>query len=95
MIEPRRPQDRTFRGNIVQAMQSYASGNLGEVSIPLCNVDRIISIGSDRMMNAVKTARRTVLETSSGCTAQSHRIHQLSDAVHAERDLRAVFAAAC
>jgi NADPH-dependent glutamate synthase beta subunit-like oxidoreductase/NAD(P)H-flavin reductase len=62
MIEPRRPQDRTFRGNIVQAMQSYATGNLGEISIPLCNVDRIISIGSDRMMNAVKTARRTVLK---------------------------------
>ena len=62
MIEPRRPQDRTFRGNIVEAMQTYASGNLGEVSIPLCNVDRIISIGSDRMMNAVKTARRTVLQ---------------------------------
>jgi len=62
MIEPRRPQDRTFRGNIVQAMQTYASGNLGEVLIPLCNVDRIISIGSDRMMNAVKTARRTVLK---------------------------------
>ena len=62
MIEPRRPQDRTFRGNIVQAMQSYASGQLGEVPIPLCNVDRIISIGSDRMMNAVKSARRTVLQ---------------------------------
>ena len=62
LIEPRRPQDRTFRGNIVQAMQNYASGNLGEVPIPLCNVDRIISIGSDRMMNAVKTARRTVLK---------------------------------
>jgi len=42
-------------------MQSYAAGKLGEISIPLCNVDRIISIGSDRMMNAVKTARRTVL----------------------------------
>jgi len=63
MIEPRRPQDRTFRGNIVQAMQSYAAGTLGEISIPLCNVDRIISIGSDRMMNAVKTARRTVLKS--------------------------------
>ncbi|MBM3801437.1 MAG: pyridine nucleotide-disulfide oxidoreductase [Acidimicrobiia bacterium] len=62
LIEPRRPQDRTFRGNIVQAMQSYASGDLGEVETPLCAVDRIISIGSDRMMNAVKVARRTLLK---------------------------------
>ena len=64
LIEPRRPQDRTFRGNIVQAMQAYASGDLGEIPIPLCNVDRIISIGSDRMMAAVKVARRTVLQPS-------------------------------
>jgi NADPH-dependent glutamate synthase beta subunit-like oxidoreductase/NAD(P)H-flavin reductase len=61
MIQPHRPQDRTFRGNIVQAMRAYASGQLGEVTIPLCQVDRIISIGSDGMMGAVKTARKTVL----------------------------------
>jgi NAD(P)H-flavin reductase len=63
LIEPHRPQDRTFRGNIVQAMQAYARGELGEVAIPLCQVDRIISIGSDRMMAAVKVARKTVLRS--------------------------------
>ena len=63
LIEPHRPQDRTFRGNIVQAMQAYARGELGEVTIPLCQVDRIISIGSDRMMAAVKVARKTVLQS--------------------------------
>jgi NADPH-dependent glutamate synthase beta subunit-like oxidoreductase/NAD(P)H-flavin reductase len=62
LIEPRRPQDRTFLGNIVQAMQTYASGGFGETPIPLCSVGRIISIGSDRMMNAVKVARRSVLQ---------------------------------
>jgi NAD(P)H-flavin reductase/NADPH-dependent glutamate synthase beta subunit-like oxidoreductase len=62
MIEPHRKQDRTFRGNIVQAMQAYARGHLGEVAIPLCSIDRIISIGSDRMMGAVKVARKTVLQ---------------------------------
>jgi len=62
IIEPRRPQDQTFRGNIVQAMQTYASGGFGEIPIPLCSVDRIISIGSDRMMGAVKVARRSVLQ---------------------------------
>jgi NADPH-dependent glutamate synthase beta subunit-like oxidoreductase/NAD(P)H-flavin reductase len=62
LIDVRRPQDRTFRGNIVQAMQAYARGDLGEILIPLCSVDRIISIGSDRMMGAVKVARRSVLQ---------------------------------
>src|SRR5687767_1804260 len=31
---PRRPQDRAFVGNIVQAMQAYASGRLGKQQIP-------------------------------------------------------------
>ena len=62
LIEPRRPQDRTFRGNIVQAMQAYACGDFGEAPIPLCAVDRMISIGSDGMMGAVKVARRSVLQ---------------------------------
>ena len=60
-IEKRRPQDRTFIGNIVQAMEAYATGKLGPIDIPISAVDRIITIGSDRMMNAVKTARRSNL----------------------------------
>ena len=55
-IAPARPQDRTFSGNIVQAMQAYASGALGEQAIPLAGAQRIIAIGSDRMMAAVKNA---------------------------------------
>jgi NAD(P)H-flavin reductase len=58
---PRRPQDRTFVGNIVQAMQAYASGALGEQTIPFTATDRIIAIGSDRMMAAVGAARHKVL----------------------------------
>ncbi len=60
-IRPRRPQDRTFVGNIVQAMAAYGRGDLGPVPIPLCEVQRIIAIGSDRMMNAVRVARRSAL----------------------------------
>lgn len=56
-IQPQRPQDAHFRGNIVQAMVAYAEGNLGEKSVDLKDVDRIIAIGSDRMMNGVKEAR--------------------------------------
>ncbi|MFN2644254.1 MAG: FAD-dependent oxidoreductase [Burkholderiales bacterium] len=58
---PRRPQDRAFVGNIVQAMHAYASGALGAAPIPLASADRIIAIGSDRMMAAVAAARHGVL----------------------------------
>jgi len=58
---PRRPQDRAFVGNIVQAMDAYADGRLGEPAIRLEEADRIIAIGSDRMMAAVARARHEVL----------------------------------
>jgi hypothetical protein len=62
-IEPGRPQDAHFRGNIVQALLAYQSGELGRRVVPLDTIDRIIAIGSDRMMAAVKAARHGVLET--------------------------------
>ncbi len=58
---PRRPQDRAFVGNIVEAMQAYASGALGDQVIRFDACDRIIAIGSDRMMAAVGAARHGVL----------------------------------
>jgi NADPH-dependent glutamate synthase beta subunit-like oxidoreductase/NAD(P)H-flavin reductase len=58
---PRRPQDRAFVGNIVQAMQAYASGALGAQTIAFSKADRVIAIGSDRMMAAVALARHGVL----------------------------------
>jgi NADPH-dependent glutamate synthase beta subunit-like oxidoreductase/NAD(P)H-flavin reductase len=61
-IPPSRPQDAHFRGNIVQAMIAYAKGELGEALVPLKTVDRIIAIGSDRMMSAIKLARLTTLD---------------------------------
>jgi NAD(P)H-flavin reductase len=61
-IEPTRPQDKTFVGNILQAMLSYAQGLLGEQPISLADVDHLIVIGSDRMMSAVKDARYDVLK---------------------------------
>jgi NAD(P)H-flavin reductase/NADPH-dependent glutamate synthase beta subunit-like oxidoreductase len=60
-IAPSRPQDSHFRGNIVQSMVAYAEGRLGEQLVPLQAVSRLIVIGSDRMMAAVKAARRGVL----------------------------------
>ncbi|MDI1433820.1 FAD-dependent oxidoreductase [Polyangium sorediatum] len=60
-IAPRRAEDRHFRGNIVQAMKAYAEGALGGEMFKLSQVNRIIAIGSDRMMNAVREARHGVL----------------------------------
>jgi NAD(P)H-flavin reductase len=61
-FKPSRPSDRTFVGNIVQAMKSYASGALGEQAIAFSDADRIIAIGSDKMMAAVARARHDILK---------------------------------
>ncbi len=60
-IEPSRPQDAHFRGNIVDCLVAYATGALGRQIVPLQSVDRMIVIGSDRMMAAVKGARHAAL----------------------------------
>ena len=56
-----RPQDRSFVGNIVQAMAAYGSGRLGEQPVRLDDVEHMVVIGSDRMMQAVGAARHGVL----------------------------------
>jgi NAD(P)H-flavin reductase len=57
-----RKQDKTFVGNIVEALLAYAKGDLGKTTICLDEVDEMIVIGSDRMMDAVKQARHGVLQ---------------------------------
>jgi NADPH-dependent glutamate synthase beta subunit-like oxidoreductase/NAD(P)H-flavin reductase len=59
---PNRPQDKAHVGNIVETMLAYAEGELGETSIKMQDVDRIIAIGSDGMMAAVARARHGVLQ---------------------------------
>src|SRR5436190_1653284 len=59
---PGRAQDKSFVGNIVQAMAAYASGALGEQPIRFSEGDRMIAIGSDRMMAAVAAARHGELK---------------------------------
>ncbi len=58
-IEPRRAQDRKFVGNIVQSMLAYATSD--DRLFDFKDVKRIIAIGSDGMMRAVKDARHGVL----------------------------------
>jgi NADPH-dependent glutamate synthase beta subunit-like oxidoreductase/NAD(P)H-flavin reductase len=60
-VTPARPGDRHFRGNIVQAMVAYQNGHFGVPMMPLETVDRMIVVGSDRMMAAVKAARHAEL----------------------------------
>jgi NADPH-dependent glutamate synthase beta subunit-like oxidoreductase/NAD(P)H-flavin reductase len=60
-VTPRRPQDRSFVGNVVQAMVEYSEGRFGEQHVPFQGAGRIIAIGSDRMMRAVKEARYGIL----------------------------------
>ena len=58
---PGRARDKSFVGNIVEAMKSHAEGKLGEPTVRLQDADRIIAIGSDGMMGAVAAARHGVL----------------------------------
>ena len=60
-FQPSRPNDLRYVGNIVQAMVAYASGELGHAPISMKEADRIIAIGSDRMMAAVAAARHQQL----------------------------------
>ena len=61
-IPTTRPQDKTYLGNIIEAMVAYGRGELGKQEVPLNEVDRMIVIGSDRMMAAVKAARHDQLK---------------------------------
>ena len=60
-FEPRRPDDKVFVGNIVQAMRAYAQGDFGPQPIEFSDCQRMIVIGSDRMMSAVAAARHGLL----------------------------------
>jgi len=61
---PTRPQDASFVGNIVEAMDAYANGGMGEPSIPLIEIDRLIAIGSAGMMAAIARARHDTLKSA-------------------------------
>jgi NADPH-dependent glutamate synthase beta subunit-like oxidoreductase/NAD(P)H-flavin reductase len=56
-----RAQDKSFTGNIVEAIRAYGEGKLGEPTISLSSIEHIVAIGSDRMMAAVAAARHGAL----------------------------------
>ncbi|MDC0857081.1 FAD-dependent oxidoreductase [Rickettsiales bacterium] len=56
-----RQQDYKFTGNIIKAMLAYANGKLCKTHIKFEQIDRIIAIGSDKMMHAIAKARHKEL----------------------------------
>ena len=58
---PTRAGDKTFVGNIVEAMAAHASASLGEPGVRMQDADRLVAIGSDTMMAAVARARHAIL----------------------------------
>ncbi|MDD9331650.1 MAG: oxidoreductase [Wolbachia sp.] len=62
LIETNRDQDKSFYGNIIDAIISYQQEPLNTNTINLNSIDRIITIGSDKMMKAINQARKTILK---------------------------------
>ena len=60
-VTPSRPQDRSFSGTILAALEAYGAGALGSGGIPLATASHILVIGSDRMMQAISAARHASL----------------------------------
>jgi NAD(P)H-flavin reductase len=60
-LAPRRTGDVSFVGNVVEALLACARGGLGNCGEMLRTADRLIVLGSDRMMAAVAAARSGAL----------------------------------
>ncbi len=92
-IQPARPQDRTFLGNIVEAMASLRFGQTGRTAYPIGrrpphHRHRLRPHDGGREARARRQAA-TVLPEPTDC----HRLDQLADAMHDERNLRRMFPA--
>jgi len=61
-LSKNREGDFSVHGNILQAIEGYAKGDLGEQPINTVDVERLIVIGSDKMMGAVAHARHNSLK---------------------------------
>ena len=63
ILTKNRPVDISFHGNIVDAISAYAANNFGTEEFDIGSIDRIISIGSNGMMEAVHNARKHQLQS--------------------------------
>ena len=69
-IKARRPQDLSVRGDLLTLLVQYANGSLNgnsaaEVSqqIPLAEVQRVLVIGTHKLVKIIQKARRDILKT--------------------------------
>ena len=60
VLSKNRIQDLSFHGNIIEAIHHYAANNIQEIK--LNSIDRMLVIGSDKMMAAVAYARHNNLK---------------------------------
>lgn len=58
ILPANRLQDFTYEGNVIEGLLAYAKAS---PPLPLEEINRIITIGSDKMMAAVAQARKTIL----------------------------------
>lgn len=58
----KRSMDYTFHGNPIDALVAYSKGELGDITIPLTQIDRMLVIGSDVLMGAVAVERHHKLK---------------------------------
>jgi len=61
-FKPGRAQDKTFVGNMLEALVAYGKGELGETAMPLNKIDRLIVIGSAGLMSVIAEARHGLLK---------------------------------
>lgn len=62
VISKNRPQDKTLCANIIEAIEIYGNKITRNNDIKLSDIDRMIVIGSDKMMAAVAYARHNKLK---------------------------------
>jgi NADPH-dependent glutamate synthase beta subunit-like oxidoreductase/NAD(P)H-flavin reductase len=60
-VTPARTQDIAVTGEFVDVLRQYASGELGNVAIPLSQVQRVLVLGGSYLLQQIQTARETVL----------------------------------
>jgi NAD(P)H-flavin reductase len=61
-IKPNRPQDCAASGHFIDLLQQYAAGQLaGPPAIPLETVNRVLVIGSNRLLQLINQARHAEL----------------------------------
>ncbi|MBI3776729.1 MAG: FAD-dependent oxidoreductase [Gammaproteobacteria bacterium] len=60
---PQRAQDRALNDSIVNAIQRYAQGALGETAIKIQDVDRLLVIGDPCLIRTLRDARKQELKS--------------------------------